>query len=79
MVGKASSKNETSDGQAAAGVSDMGEQQREEVDSEGRPSLGGEKDSLRAGVDLDPTVVVAEAGAVGMECERESVGLWAAV
>ena len=52
-----------------------GSSREEEVDSEGRPSLG----EGRAGVDLDPTVVVAEAGAVGMEGERESVGLWAAV
>lgn len=36
---KQAARNETSDGQAAAGVSDMGEQTREEVDSEGRPSL----------------------------------------
>lgn len=39
-LAKQAAGNETSDGQAAAGVSDMGEQQREEVDSEGRPSLG---------------------------------------
>ena len=39
-LAKQAARNETSDGQAAAGVSDMGEQQREEVDSEGRPSLG---------------------------------------
>ena len=38
-VAKEAAGNETSDGQAAASVSDMGEQQVEEVDSEGRPSL----------------------------------------
>ena len=39
------------------------------MDSKGRPSLGGERSD---GVDLDPTAVVAEAGAVGGKCERES-------
>lgn len=38
-LAKQAAENETSAGQAAASVSDMGEQQREEVDSEGRPSL----------------------------------------
>lgn len=49
-LAKQAAGNETSDGQAAAGVSDMGEQQREEVDSEGRPSLGGRERGQRCSV-----------------------------